>query len=94
MQKFEEDILRLQRIDFRLNKELVQKPYVYIDKVRDALDREQKEIGAIIKSNNEKYVTKIGSLEQKLSKVLTDTESILTEYRKKVGNVGKNLESI
>jgi hemerythrin-like domain-containing protein len=34
------EINRLQRIDFRLNKELVQKPYQYIDKIRDALDKE------------------------------------------------------
>lgn len=34
------EVEKLQRIDFRLNKELVQKPYLYIDKVRDALDKE------------------------------------------------------
>lgn len=38
------EILRLQRIDFRLNKDLVQKPYSYIDKVKDALAKEQAEI--------------------------------------------------
>jgi hypothetical protein len=34
------EINRLKRIDFRLNKELVQKPYAYIDKVKQELDKE------------------------------------------------------
>lgn len=53
------EVERLQRIDLRINKELVKKPYQYIDKVREALDKEQKEIVSIINKNNEKYVSKI-----------------------------------
>jgi len=77
-----------------LNRELVSKPYTYIDKIRDALDKEQKEIVTTIKANNEKYVNKIGQCDHKISKVLTDTETLLAEYRKRVSAVGKNLESI
>ena len=40
LDKHNSEIERLQRIDFRLNKELVQKPYLYIDKVKEALDKE------------------------------------------------------
>ena len=77
-----------------MNRELVSKPYTYIDKIRDALDKEQKEIVTTIKTNNEKYINKIGQCDHKISKVLTDTETLLTEYRKRVSTVGKNLESI
>lgn len=34
------EVERLQRLDLRMNKELVKKPYQYIDKVREALDKE------------------------------------------------------
>ena len=40
LEDIDQEVEKLQRIDFRLNKELVQKPYLYIDKVRDALDKE------------------------------------------------------
>lgn len=73
----EREVNRLQRIDFRLNKELVQKPYAYIDKIRDALDKEQKEIVNIVKNNNDKYITKITQMDHKVNKVLTDTETLL-----------------
>ena len=59
LKKHDSEIERLQRIDFRLNKELVQKPYQYIEKVKEALDKEQKEIINIIKLNNDKYIKKI-----------------------------------
>ena len=59
MDDAEREIERLQRIDHRLNKELVSKPFKYIDKVRDTIDREQKNIVDIIKNNNERYLTKI-----------------------------------
>ena len=75
--KIENEVKRLGRIDFRLNNELTQKPYLYIDKVKEALDKEQKEIVKIIKSNNEKYVTKISHIDNKVSRVLTDTESLI-----------------
>jgi hypothetical protein len=38
--KIENEVKRLGRIDFRLNNELTQKPYLYIDKVKEALDKE------------------------------------------------------
>ena len=84
---------RLQRVDFRLNRELVAKPYQYIDKVKEALDKEQKEIVNIVKNNNDKYITKIGQMDQKVNKVLTDTETLLDQYRKKIGDIGRNMES-
>lgn len=49
------------------------------------MDKEQKEIVKIIKANNEKYVTKISNIDTKVSRVLTDTESLISQYRKKVG---------
>lgn len=47
-----EQVNRLQRLDHRLNKELVNKPYAYIDKVKENLDQEQKAIRDIISKNN------------------------------------------
>lgn len=49
LDKLEIDIIRLSRIDTKMNKELVQKPYAYINEVRNALDKEQKAIVTIIK---------------------------------------------
>ena len=88
----ERDLHRLQRIDIKLNRELVQKPYNYINEVRDALDKEQKAIVNIVKTNNDKYVTKIGQMDHKVNKVLVDTETLLDQYRKKIVDIGKNLE--
>lgn len=59
LENHDSEIDRLKRIDFRLNKELVSKPYLYIDKVKQELDKEQKEIINIIKNNNDKYISKI-----------------------------------
>jgi len=67
-----------------MNKKLVQKPYAYIDKVKDNLEKEQREIVEIVKKNNEKYVTKIAHQDQKVNKVLMDTETLLDSFRKKV----------
>lgn len=72
---------------------MVSKPYQYIDKVKEALDKEQREIVNIIKTNNDRYITKIGHMDQKVNKVLTDTETLLDQYRKKISEIGKNLES-
>lgn len=47
----------------------------------------------VIKSNNDKYITKIGTCEQKITRVLTETESIISQYKKKIGGINKNLES-
>ena len=59
LENHDSEIDRLKRIDFRFNKELVSKPYLYIDKVKQELDKEQKEIINIIKNNNDKYISKI-----------------------------------
>jgi len=32
-------------------------------------------------------------MDQKVNKVLTDTETLLDQYRKKIGEIGKNVES-
>jgi uncharacterized phage infection (PIP) family protein YhgE len=71
------EIARLQQIDFRMNDTLVSKPYKYIDKYRKELENEQNAIRKIIKDNNEKYITKISQTDQKVNKVLTDTETLL-----------------
>ena len=89
----EREVERLQRIDIRLNKELVQKPYAYIDKVRDNLAKENKNIVDIVKANNEKYVKKIGQTDQKISAVLTNTETLLDQYKKNFETIKNNLES-
>jgi hemerythrin-like domain-containing protein len=60
IENLEREVHRLHRIDIKLNRELVQKPYNYINEVRDALDKEQKAIVNIVKTNNDKYITKIG----------------------------------
>jgi len=87
------EIERLQKLDLRMNKEMVKKPYMYIDKLKAELDKEQKEIVSIVKSNNEKYVSKMSQLDHKVNRVLLDTETLLDQYRKKIGDIGKNLES-
>ena len=71
------EIARLQQIDFRLNDTLVSKPYKYIDKYRKEIEAEQNAIHKIIRSNNDKYITKISQIDQKVNKVLTDTETLL-----------------
>jgi len=57
------------------------------------LDTEQKEIVKMVKSNNEKYVTKISQMDHKVNRILTDTETLLDQYRKKIFDIGKNMES-
>jgi len=90
---FEKDIEKLKRIDFRLNQELVSKPYAYIDKIKANLIKEQGELQKIIKANNDKYIHKMVNTEQKVSRVLTDTESLINQYNKKISDVNKNVES-
>jgi small nuclear ribonucleoprotein (snRNP)-like protein len=45
--------------------------------VKQELDKEQKEIINIIKNNNDKYICKISQIDQKVNKVLLDSEIIL-----------------
>ena len=93
MEKMGSEIDRLGRLDMRMNKEMVAKPYSYIDQVKKNIDKEQRDIVEIIKGNNEKYVTKIANMDHKVNKVLTHTETLLDQYRKKIGDINKNLES-
>lgn len=69
-ESLDREINFLNKNNFKLNKELIQKPYVYIDKIKAELDKEQKSIVDIIKSNNEKYINKIGNVELKVNQVL------------------------
>lgn len=71
---------------------MVSKPFKYIDQVRDAIDKEQRNIVDIVKNNNEKYLTKISQMDHKISKVLMDTETLLDQYRKKIKDVSDNVE--
>jgi hemerythrin-like domain-containing protein len=93
IEQMSQEIERLQRLDMRMNQEMVKKPYKYIDKVKAAIDKEQKEIVSIVSKNNDKYVAKMGQLDHKISKVLVDTETLLDQYRKKIGDINKNMES-
>lgn len=76
-----------------MNKELVSKPYHYIDGVKDALDKEQREIVKIVKGNNDKYIQKIQQMDQKVNSVLQDTKALQDQYKKKISEIGQNLES-
>ena len=77
MDNVDREVERLGRIDFRLNKELVQKPLTFMNKVKEELMKEQSAIQKIITSNNERYISKIVNLEHRVNKVLTDTETLL-----------------
>jgi len=76
-----------------MNQILVSKPYKYIDKYRIEIDKEQKAIRDVIYSNNDKYVSKISQIDQKVKVVLTETETLIDQFKKKIGDIGKNLES-
>lgn len=87
LSEMEKEIERLRRIDTRLNKELVSKPYAYIDKVKAELAKEQLEMQKIILKNNDKYVNKMVNTENKVSRVLTDTESLINLYNKQIKTI-------
>jgi hypothetical protein len=55
----------------------VQKPYDYINKVKNELLKEQNNMQKIVKINNDKYMSKMVNTETKVSRVLTDTESLI-----------------
>lgn len=69
----EKDIDRLQRIDTKLNKELVVKPYNYIDKIKENFEKEWAETKKKLTENNEKYMGKFINLESNVGRLLTDT---------------------
>ena len=63
LEDLDQEVNRLQRIDIRLNKELVEKPYLYIDKIKKELIKEQNEIVKLVKGNNKLFTTKISQVE-------------------------------
>lgn len=89
-----DDLDRLMKLDTRINRDLIKKPYEYIDKVKDALVKEQKEIVSIVKGNNEKYMQKFAGIETKVDSMCAETKLLVNYYKKKIGEVSKNLESI
>jgi hypothetical protein len=88
-----EQVNRLQRLDHRLNKELVNKPYAYIDKVKDNLDQEQKAIREIISKNNQKYLQKIGNLDVKANEIMSTATELHDSFKRKLESITRNLES-
>lgn len=94
LDKHDTDIHRLMRIDFKLNKELVQKPYIYIDNVKDNLAKEISTIVKTIKGNNEKYLTKIGHVDQRVNEVLQDGKRLINDYTKKFDGIKRDKQTI
>jgi hypothetical protein len=47
----------------------------------------------IILKNNDKYVNKMVNTENKVTRVLTDTESLINLYNKQIKSITKNVES-
>eukprot|EP00347_Sterkiella_histriomuscorum_P021492 403333790 len=92
--KIEKEIERLQRIDVKLNKELVVKPYNYIDRIKESFEKEWAETKKKLTDNNEKYMGKFVSLESNVGKLLTDTHSLVDQYKKKIGQIGADLQAI
>ncbi len=58
------------------------------------IDDEQKQIVKIVNQNNEKYLTKINQIDQKVQKTLQDTDLLLHEYRNKYQDIKKDQEAI
>lgn len=92
--KIDKEIERLQRIDVKLNKELVVKPYNYINKVKETFEKDWAETKKRLTENNEKYMGKFITLETNVNKLLTDTASIVDNYKKKIGDIGKDMTFI
>ncbi|CDW80614.1 UNKNOWN [Stylonychia lemnae] len=88
------DIQRLERIDVKLNKELVQKPFQYIDKVKADFEKDWAETKKKFSDNNEKYMGKFVNLENNVSKLLVDTQTLLDQYKKKIGQISSDLQGI
>lgn len=94
LEKNEAEIERLGRIDFRVSKELVSKPYAYINELKAQIDEEQRQIVEIVKNNNDKYLKRIAQMDQKVDRVLFETEAISHNFKKKIDGIKKDLESI
>ena len=93
MQAAEDELEKLNKLDFRIKSEYISKPYQYIDRVKKELMKENSDIRKVIMQNNDKYITRISTTEHKVNKVLTDTESLLHQYQKNVKTLTGNLES-
>jgi len=48
----------------------------------------------VVKSNNDKYIQKIVNLDTKVNQALTDSSTLLNEWRKKVESVQTNSDQI
>lgn len=48
----------------------------------------------VVKSNNDKYIQKIVNLDTNVNQVLTDSSTLLNEWRKKVESVQTNSDQI
>lgn len=61
----------------KLNKELVVKPYNYIDRVKETFEKDWAETKRRLTENNEKYMGKFVNLESNVNKLLVDTASLV-----------------
>ena len=86
------DVDRLLKLDTRLNRDLIKRPYEYIDKIKDNLMKENHEIVKVVKSNNERFVQKVATIETKVDQAIGETHLLIETYKKKVGEIGKNME--
>lgn len=89
-----DEITRLNRIDVRMNKELVQKPYLYIDRVKKELSDEQVEIVKTAKKNNDKFITRVIQIDKKVDDNLTETQKLIFEYKKRIKAVQADHQGI
>ena len=94
MDKHDAEIKRLMRIDWKLNKELVQKPYAYINELKENLSAEIGAIGKTIKVNNQKYLTKIGQMDLHINDVLADGRKIINDYSTKFEGIKRDKNMI
>ncbi len=77
-----------------MNRELVSKPYKYIDKVKEDILKDWVTTKNKLKANNEKYMGKFVYLETNVDKLITKTETLVDQYKKKINNIGADLDSI
>ena len=61
----------------RLNKELVVKPYNYIDRVKEEFQKEWVETKKKLQDNNDKYMGKFVNLEANVNRLITDSEILI-----------------
>ena len=90
----EKEVGRLQRIDWRLNKDLVVKPYNYIDKMKEHIDKEWEEAKTKMKEFNEKFMSRLVTVETNTNQVLTDGKFLAENLKKMIAKIQKDLVSI